>query len=86
MIYSIDRFEGDIAVCEDENKRFIHLEKYKLTWDAHEGDCFRLDDGGTMEFLPDETAQRRERAAQWQRKLLQRKKPSSALQPRRRDQ
>jgi hypothetical protein len=33
----IDRFEGDFAVCEDEDRRMINIEKSRLPEDAKEG-------------------------------------------------
>jgi len=33
----IDRFEGDFAVCEDEDRKMINIEKSRLPKDAKEG-------------------------------------------------
>ena len=33
----IDRFEGDFAVCEDENKKTINIKKKNLPKEAKEG-------------------------------------------------
>lgn len=33
----IDRFEGDFAVCEDEDRKMINIEKSRLPEDAKEG-------------------------------------------------
>lgn len=38
MRYVIDRFEGDYAVCEDENKEIINIERTKIPSEAKEGD------------------------------------------------
>lgn len=38
MIVIIDRFEGIYAVCEDENKKMINIEKSRLPNNASEGD------------------------------------------------
>lgn len=45
MKYIIDRFEGAIAICEDEEKTIISIPKYKLPLDAKEGDCIIEDKG-----------------------------------------
>ena len=45
MRYIVDRFEGNIAVCEDENKKLIHIPKYKLPLETKEGDCLIEEDG-----------------------------------------
>lgn len=34
----IDRFEGDFAVCEMENKEMIDIERYRIPREAKEGD------------------------------------------------
>jgi hypothetical protein len=38
----IDRFEGSFAVCEDENRRMINIERSKLPPGAKEGDVLRV--------------------------------------------
>jgi len=42
----IDRFEGMFAICEDENKAVISIEKCKLPPDAKEGDVLIIEDSG----------------------------------------
>jgi len=37
MKYIIDRFEGDYAVCEDENKQMVNIERRKIPAEAREG-------------------------------------------------
>ncbi|MDF2909080.1 MAG: hypothetical protein K0R34_4401, partial [Herbinix sp.] len=41
--FIIDRFEGNYAVCEMEDKSFISIPKYKLPLDCREGDCLLQD-------------------------------------------
>ncbi len=41
----IDRFEGDFAVCEQEDKKFINILKNKLPQEAKEGFCLIDNDG-----------------------------------------
>lgn len=42
----IDRFEGDFAVCEDENRRMINIEKWRLPADAKEGCVLIINEDG----------------------------------------
>lgn len=60
MIYIIDRFEGDFAVCEGEDKIMISILKIKLPCNCKEGskiemvqpDVFRLiDNSGDREAI-----------------------------------
>jgi DNA helicase TIP49 (TBP-interacting protein) len=39
----IDRFEGDYAVCEKENKEIIEIRKEKIPEDAREGDILIIE-------------------------------------------
>ncbi len=41
----IDRFEGDFAVCEQEDKIFINISKNSLPPDVKEGDFIFENDG-----------------------------------------
>ncbi len=41
----IDRFEGSFAVCEQEDKSFTDVPKYKVPPEAKEGDCLIEKDG-----------------------------------------
>ncbi|HHV30293.1 DUF3006 domain-containing protein [Acetivibrio mesophilus] len=41
----VDRFEGDFAVCENDNKEMINISKSKLPPDVKEGDVLlKIDD------------------------------------------
>lgn len=42
MKITIDRFEGDYAVCEKENKKMIHIQKSKIPIEAKEGDVLLI--------------------------------------------
>ena len=48
MEYVIDRFEGNIAVCEDESRNFIEIDKARLPEGAHEGSTIVVDDKGLI--------------------------------------
>ncbi len=44
--FIIDRFEGNYAICETEDKSFVSIPKYKLPLDCKEGDCLIQDADG----------------------------------------
>lgn len=59
MRYVIDRFEGDYAVCEDENKEIINIERTKIPSEAKEGDVLvQIENGICLDI--DETNRRKE--------------------------
>ncbi|QEK10964.1 DUF3006 domain-containing protein [Crassaminicella thermophila] len=39
----IDRFEGDYALCEKEDKKIIHIKREKIPTYAREGDALWID-------------------------------------------
>jgi hypothetical protein len=45
MKYIIDRFEGDLAVCEAEDGKLVDIEKSKLPKNAEVGDVLVLENG-----------------------------------------
>jgi hypothetical protein len=58
MKYIIDRFEGDLAVCEAEDGKMVDIEKSRLPKNAEVGDVIIFENG---HFLVDkeETDKRR---------------------------
>lgn len=45
-VYTIDRFEGDLAVCEDrETKEMINIKRKDLPEDSREGSILKLKNG-----------------------------------------
>lgn len=44
MYVSIDRFEGDFAICECEDFKIIRILKNKLPKNIHEGDVLNIDE------------------------------------------
>ncbi|MFL0267972.1 DUF3006 domain-containing protein [Candidatus Clostridium radicumherbarum] len=51
----IDRFEGNYAVCEEEDRTMIDIEKSKLPPGAKEGDVLAiLDDEITIDIIETE--------------------------------
>ena len=59
MKVSIDRFEGEIAVCEQDNGEILNIEKSRLPENAKEGDVLDIDDD-MITIDHDETEQRKE--------------------------
>lgn len=39
----IDRFEGDFALCEKENRKFINIERKRIPAEAQEGDVLIIE-------------------------------------------
>lgn len=59
MNVTIDRFEGEFAVCEKENRQMIDIEKSKLPKMCKEGDILSIiNDIITIDF--DATKKRKE--------------------------
>ena len=56
----IDRFEGSFAVCEDENRKMINIEKAKLPKEAKEGSVLIIQ-GDNIEIDHIETENRKDR-------------------------
>lgn len=69
MIYIIDRFEEDIAVCEDESKKRTEFPRGILYNGAKAGDWFEFVDD-TAVFLFDKTEEARKRNIELQRLLF----------------
>ena len=57
----IDRFEGDFAVCEDENFQTVNIRRSEIPPQAAEGDCLNADPQRGYVLDADETARRRAR-------------------------
>jgi hypothetical protein len=60
MKVMIDRFEGDFAVCEKEDKTMIDIERRKIPAEAKEGDAL-LVEGNKIIIDEEETKKREER-------------------------
>jgi len=48
MIYIIDRFEGDIAVCENEDRECVDIHRKHLPENSREGSAIDIDDTATI--------------------------------------
>jgi hypothetical protein len=68
----IDRFEGDIAVCEKPDRTMLSIPRAKLPPETREGDVLEID-GETISLNANEIAQRKSRIEQKMRNL--RRKP-----------
>lgn len=60
MKYVIDRFEGDFAVCENEEGKMVNMDKKTLPLEAKEGDVIIFDCNG-VSIDKEETTKRRKR-------------------------
>lgn len=68
MLYSVDRFEGDVAVLIDEKENIVNVSRDMLPPDLQCGDVLRSVDG---RYIPDTdvTAARRAAILRLQNKL-----------------
>ena len=57
----IDRFEGDFAVCEKDDRSILNINRRDVPIDAKEGDVLNID-GDIINIDNDETAKRKEMA------------------------
>lgn len=73
IIYSIDRFEGNFAVCEDDSCACININIDKLPKDAKEGDMIVVYDNGKITIDKELTAARREQIRKLEDKLFKNK-------------
>lgn len=46
MYVSIDRFEGNFAICESEDLKIVKILRSKLPSNVHEGDVLNIDGNG----------------------------------------
>ena len=71
MRLSLDRFEGDYAICEDDAQRQHEIHKAKLPPNAKLGDILRLSSEGKLIVDDAETARRKQTISRLQRKLFE---------------
>lgn len=72
--YTVDRFEGELAVCEQEDGRFVQLPRADLPAGVKEGDVLTRSPQGVFAVAKDETARRRADAYAKQQALFKRSK------------
>lgn len=68
MKLTVERFEGDIAVCETDSG-FIDIPRDKLPSDCREGDIVEKTDEG-FKILRDETKSRRDKMRELLKRLM----------------
>ena len=71
MYYSLDRFEEELAVLEDDYEHTLTIPRILLPEGARPGDVL-IRDGDRYSPAPDETARRREQIRRLQDKLRRR--------------
>ncbi|MBP3313732.1 MAG: DUF3006 domain-containing protein [Oscillospiraceae bacterium] len=59
-MYTIDRFEGEIALLEQEDRKMIEVPRHLLPHGAKEGDCLQFD-GKTYVLDEEGTQKQKER-------------------------
>lgn len=70
MRLSLDRFEGDCAICEDDTQKRHDIQKNKLPRDVKPGDILRLSSEGKLIVDNAETARRKARIKALQDRLM----------------
>lgn len=56
---TIDRFEGNFAICEDKDQKYFGIEVSELPQGAKEGDILEISDEGTLSINTEATDARR---------------------------
>lgn len=67
----IDRFEGNYAVCESEDKSIISIPKYRLPLNCKEGDSLLVDAAGMYQLDTGETKNREKRILEKMNRLYE---------------
>lgn len=66
---SIDRFEAQYAICEDNDKRAFAIAISEIPKGAKEGDVIRISDDGDITIDKEETDRRRKKIIAMQNSL-----------------
>jgi hypothetical protein len=66
---AIDRFEGNYAICEDDEKKMFAIEIEELPKGAKEGDVLEITDEGEVSINAQLTAARRAKVKKMQDSL-----------------
>ena len=72
MFYAIDRFEGGLAILEDDDERTHPVDRTLLPAEAGESDVLRLENGVYV-VDTEETVRRREAVRRLQEQLRRKK-------------
>lgn len=67
----IDRFEGDLAVCEREDCSMVAIEKSRLPKGMRPGNILKIEDDGTIRLDAEEELRRREMIYKMQESLFE---------------
>jgi len=67
----IDRFEGDLAVCEREDCSMVAIEKTRLPKGVRPGNILKIEDDGTIRLDAEEELRRREMIYKMQESLFE---------------
>lgn len=70
MIFIVDRFEGEFAVCEDEQRNIHRIKKEQLSDQIKEGDCICWKDNQYVVDV-DATKKRKEKINEWMKKVFE---------------
>ena len=70
----IDRFEGDMAVCEQIDRTMFNIQRSKLPSAAKEGDVILIE-GDTIRIDPKATAERASHVGKMMQNLWRKEKP-----------
>ncbi len=71
--YTIDRFEGNYAICELEDQTTVSVPKYKLPLDCKEGDCLIRDVDGMFQQNPAEKSMKEKRIRDKMNRIFEKK-------------
>lgn len=69
MYVSIDRFEGNFAICESDDFKIVKILRSKLPSNVHEGDVLNVDGNGCFVDI-DMTVNRRKENYRMQEDLF----------------
>ena len=68
---TIDRFEGNYAICEDKEQKFFAIDISELPKNVHEGDVLDVNDNeGTISINSELTEKKRSKNKKLQNKLF----------------
>lgn len=70
MFLSIERFDNDYAICEDDDENWYSFKKSKLPKNVQPGDILRVSANGNLHLDMDETLQRKKQIKMLQDRLF----------------
>lgn len=69
MFLSLDRFDGNYAIFEDDNQKLYEIHKSNVPCSAKPGDVLRVSSVGKLSIDVDETTRRKEKIKKLQIRL-----------------